>query len=94
MHDSLDGVAAPAGACRDRTIRVDLGVLVENIFPAFLKIDEGFTTPVLGDGIRKFYQQACVSKLLLGTCKYERERTLTERRRACRVDRHDKILLV
>ena len=52
-YDSLDGVAAPAGARRDCTIRIDLGVLVEGIFPAFLKIDEGFPAPVLSDGIRE-----------------------------------------
>jgi hypothetical protein len=56
VRDSLDGVATPASARRDCTIGVDLGVLVEDILPAFLKVDEGLPTPVLGDGIREFCQ--------------------------------------
>jgi len=53
LLNSLDGVATPAGARSDCTVRVDLGVLVEGIFPAFLKVDERLPAPVLGDGIRK-----------------------------------------
>jgi hypothetical protein len=61
VYDSLDGVATPAGARRDRTIGIDLGVFVEGIFPAFLKVDEGFPTPVLSDGIREVCQlSVCV----------------------------------
>ena len=53
VYDSLNGVTTPAGARCDCAIRVDLGVLVEGIFPAILKVDKGLTAPVLGDGIRE-----------------------------------------
>ena len=55
-YDLLDGVATPAGARGNCTIWVDLGILVEDIFPAFLKVDEGLPAPVLSDRIRKVCQ--------------------------------------
>jgi hypothetical protein len=55
-HDLLDGVATPAGTRGNCTIWVNLGILVEGIFPAFLKVDEGLPAPVLSDGIRKLCQ--------------------------------------
>ena len=55
-HDLLDGVATPAGTRGNCTIWVDLGILVERIFPALLEVDEGLPTPVLSDGIRKVCQ--------------------------------------
>ena len=55
-YDSLDGVATPAGTRGNCTIWVDLGILVEGIFPALLKVDEGLPAPILGDGIRKVCQ--------------------------------------
>ena len=56
VHDSLDGVATPAGSRCDCAIRVDLRVLFEGIFPALLKVDKGLPAPILGDGIRKVCQ--------------------------------------
>ena len=55
-YDLLDSVATPAGTRGNCTIWVDLGVFLEYIFPAFLKVDEGFPAPVLSDGIRKVCQ--------------------------------------
>jgi hypothetical protein len=55
-HDLLDGVATPAGTRGNCTIWVDLRILVEGIFPAFLKVNEGLPTPVFSDGIRKVCQ--------------------------------------
>ena len=56
VHDSLDGVATPAGSRCDCAIRVDLRVLFEGIFPPFLKVDKGLPTPIFGNGIREFCQ--------------------------------------
>ena len=56
VYDSLNGIATPTCACCDCAIGVDLGVLLEGIFPAFLKVDEGLPAPVLGDGIGKVCQ--------------------------------------
>src|SRR5882762_5482379 len=55
-YDLLDGVPTPAGTRGNCTIWVDLGILVEGIFPALLKVDEGLPAPVLSDGIGKVCQ--------------------------------------
>lgn len=55
-YDLLDSVATPAGTRGNCTIWVDLGIPVEGIFPAFLKVDERLPAPVLSDGIRKVCQ--------------------------------------
>jgi hypothetical protein len=75
VYDSLDRVATPAGARRDCTIRIDLGVLVEGIFPTFLKVNEGLPTPVLSNGIREVCQLSVHVKLF-GACVYKIEANL------------------
>ena len=55
-YDLLDSVATPTGTRGNCTIWVDLGILAEGIFPAFLKVDEGLPAPVFSDGIRKVCQ--------------------------------------
>ena len=54
--DLLDGVATPARTRGNCTIWVDVGILVEGIFPALLKVDKGLPAPVLSDRIRKICQ--------------------------------------
>ena len=55
-YDLLDSVATPAGTRGNRTIWVDLRILVKDIFPTFLKVDKRLPTPILSDGIRKVCQ--------------------------------------
>ena len=92
-QDSLDGVATPAGSRCDCAIRVDLRVLFEGISPALLKVDKGLPAPIFGDGIREVCQGS-VCQSFIDTCILGQEPTLAERRRARRVDCHDKISLV
>ena len=52
VRDSLlDGIASPAGASSDSTVCVDLGVLVEHVFPALLHVNERLRAPVHADRV-------------------------------------------
>jgi len=95
MHDSLDGVATPAGSRCDCAIRVNLRVLFGRIFPALLKVDnlKGFPPQSLATASVKSVNHVCVSKFI-DACMIGQESTLAEHRRARRVDCYDKIPLV
>ena len=49
--NELDRVASPAGTGCDSAVGVNLGVFIDDIFPALAEVDEWFSSPVHPDGI-------------------------------------------
>ena len=45
-----------ASACRDRTIRVNLRMLIQGGISSPLKVDKGLSTSIICDDIRKVYR--------------------------------------